>query len=134
MEVYVKKNRNQSQPLGCLGDRRHGVHLFRYLDVALLSQRECRNAYVLVFKVLQGRAKQVPVQEMGSRCIPKEPTPNFDCHLSQTAPRHDETVYMMCSKSQMCVYEYTEDAKPVGFFPSFGDWITLCRSYGLEPA
>ncbi|KAL8573685.1 hypothetical protein ACOMHN_007238 [Nucella lapillus] len=100
---------------GCLGDPRHGVYLFRYLDVALMSQRECRNAYVLVFKVLQGRVKQVPVQEMGSRCTPKEPTPNFDCHLSQAAPRHDETVNMMCSKSQMYVYEYTEDAEPAQY-------------------
>ncbi|XP_076459665.1 uncharacterized protein LOC143292885 [Babylonia areolata] len=101
---------------GYLGNPSQGVYLFRYLDVALLSQRESRNAFVMVFKVLQGRAKPIPLTEMGSVTTGmKEPTPNFDCHVSQSAPHSGESVYTIFSKSQMYLYEYTEDAVPTEF-------------------
>ncbi|KAK7111165.1 hypothetical protein V1264_010848 [Littorina saxatilis] len=111
----LRVNRNQN---GCLGDPRQGVYLFRYLDVALLSvsHTDQRSVDILVCKVLQGRTKPVPPSDAGSFMgTPREPTPNYDAHVSQSAPRAEDSVGATCNKSQMYLYEYTDDAEPAEY-------------------
>ncbi|XP_076448294.1 uncharacterized protein LOC143285001 isoform X2 [Babylonia areolata] len=107
--LRTSSSRNQS-----LGKPSQGVYLFRYLDVALRSQVKHRTAYIFVFKVILGRIKKLPLSESGT-VESIEPTPNFDAHLSLTPLESSDPVPVIFSKSQVYLYEYTDDAVPAEY-------------------
>ncbi|KAL8564989.1 hypothetical protein ACOMHN_003365 [Nucella lapillus] len=132
---YVCKDKMQARMIakyglrtGCsnsrnLGNPHQGVYLYRHVDLALQSRMGRKSVFIFVFQVHLGRTKRLPPVNSG-RVPLIEPTPNFDAHVSNTPPHNDDTSADICRKSQMYLYEYTDEAVPSQYPPQ-------CLPYAL---
>ncbi|KAJ6653476.1 hypothetical protein lerEdw1_009148 [Lerista edwardsae] len=97
-----------------LGNPQLGVHLFRYVDIALNYAYKCsiQIEHIIIFRVLLGRVKGIQ-PPMGKKKIALDPTPNFDCHMSRFHPSLKDSVEDQAIGSLVYFYEYNEFSKPV---------------------
>ncbi|XP_068089805.1 testis-expressed protein 15 [Hyperolius riggenbachi] len=96
-----------------LGNPQMGVYLFRHIDVALnfAHTRDLASNTIVVFKVLLGKARIVPV--LGKKKMALDPTPNFDSHISKQPPIWKDPFEDQVKKSLVYMYEYDTSSKPV---------------------
>ncbi|KAK7507458.1 hypothetical protein BaRGS_00001393 [Batillaria attramentaria] len=99
--------RVKAQTHHTLGNSSQGVYLWKHIDTQLRVV-EKGDAFILVFKVTPGKIKSVPPANSSA----VEPTPNFDCHVSNLQPRPSDSVRDQFKRAQIYLYEYTEDAEP----------------------
>ncbi|XP_029195174.2 LOW QUALITY PROTEIN: uncharacterized protein LOC114960864 [Acropora millepora] len=103
----------RSISISCLGDPSMGVYLSRHADV--ISRKPLPNTlgYLIVFKVIKGKVKQV-TERIGLVNVELlEPTPNFDCHVSrslQSLPVNTAQSQIF-EFSQYYFYEFAEDGE-----------------------
>jgi hypothetical protein len=99
----------------CLGNKSMGVYLFRHIDVCLkvgAAKAMLKTSItVLVFKVALGKVKSVPLRAPSDESL--EPTPMYDCHVSQTRPSLNEKFVTIIPKTQIYFYEFDDDCLPV---------------------
>lgn len=94
-----------------LGDSKLGVYVCRNADVQLKQADtwKVQTCTLVIFKVLLGKCKSL-AQLPGDYNI--EPTPNFDCHIPQVQANPSDMLSIQLKRSQIYLYEYTEDCEP----------------------
>ncbi|VDI31566.1 Hypothetical predicted protein [Mytilus galloprovincialis] len=91
----------------CLGHADMGVQLCKHADVIRPGSVSSKyNGYLIIFKVMKGKVKQVVENHTN---IPLEPTPNYDCHLVASADSSFNHTALFNS-SQIYAYEYGEES------------------------
>ncbi|XP_071141207.1 uncharacterized protein [Mytilus edulis] len=116
--LYVSEEQNIEQICGdglkvgnlkssCLGHADMGVQLCKHADVIRPGSVSSKyNGYLIIFKVMKGKVKQVVENHTN---IPLEPTPNYDCHLVASADSSLNHAALFNS-SQIYAYEYGEES------------------------
>ena len=98
-----------------LGNKSMGVYLFRCIDVCLrvaaYKLGNTAKVTLMAFKVALGKVKPVTLRSPNDESL--EPTPLFDCHVSQARPSLNEKFVSVISKTMMYAYEYDDDGLPV---------------------
>ena len=98
-----------------LGNRTMGVYLFRCLDVALrvaaFKLGPKAQVLVMAFKVALGKVKPVTLRAANDESF--EPTPMFDCHVSQARPALNDKFVIVINKTYIYLYEFDDDCLPV---------------------
>ncbi|XP_071484750.1 uncharacterized protein [Diadema antillarum] len=91
----------------CLGKPTMGVHLCRYSDI-LQRSGVCKNGMLLIFKILKGKVKAIPLA-YGRDLL--EPTPNFDCHVAKNSGEEQPgaAVIRLFDSSQIFIYDFDTD-------------------------
>ncbi|XP_062584247.1 uncharacterized protein LOC134246013 [Saccostrea cucullata] len=94
-----------------LGNSKLGIYVCKHADVQLKLAESWRvdQCHLIVCKVMYGKCKLVTPQT-GTEI---EPTPNFDCHVSQEKPNPNDSFSLQIIKSMVYMYEYNEDYETV---------------------
>ncbi|XP_027623568.1 testis-expressed protein 15 [Tupaia chinensis] len=112
--IYQHGMSTGASALKTLGDPLLGVYLFRHVDVAL-NYAHSRNVTVesiVIFKVLFGKVKKMQPC-MDKNKVSLDPSPNFDCHMSRTAPSLKDSIELQACSSAVYFYEYSVFLKPI---------------------
>lgn len=110
-EVCKSGLKVRSTSVSCLGDPSMGVYLCRHADVISRKALPLALGYLIVFKVMKGKVKQVTERTGVANKELLEPTPNFDCHVSrslQSLPANSPPSQIFES-SQYYFYEFAEE-------------------------
>lgn len=96
-----------------LGDSKLGIYVCKHADVQLklAESWKVNECHLIVCKVMYGKCKMVTAQNQTGAAM--EPTPNFDCHMSQEKPNPNDPFNMQITKSMVFLYEYNEDYETV---------------------
>ncbi|XP_033747455.1 LOW QUALITY PROTEIN: uncharacterized protein LOC117332589 [Pecten maximus] len=105
--------RARESSFNALGDSKMGVHVCRHADVQLRLAEiwGLDGCNIVIFKVILGKCKVLSTQGNASESM--EPTPNYDCHISNTKPKVSDSVTIQAARSQIFLYEYNEDCEIV---------------------
>ncbi|KAI8521605.1 regulation of double-strand break repair via homologous recombination [Branchiostoma belcheri] len=96
-----------------LGRSDMGVHLRRNADITLKLAEKCSytQTALVVFKVIPGRMKSIPTSfKLIKEAM--EPTPNFDCHVSNRKPTAWQKEAHQLANSCIYLYEYDDSCHP----------------------
>ncbi|XP_069124491.1 uncharacterized protein [Argopecten irradians] len=105
--------RTRESSFNALGDSKMGVHVCRHADVQLRTAEMwgLEGCHIVIFKVILGKCKVLGTQGNASDNV--EPTPNYDCHISNTKASLKDSVNIQAARSQIYLYEYNEDCETV---------------------
>ncbi|XP_078658615.1 uncharacterized protein LOC144903983 [Branchiostoma floridae x Branchiostoma belcheri] len=96
-----------------LGRSDMGVHLRRNADITLKLAEKCSytQTALVVFKIIPGRMKSIPTSfKLIEEAM--EPTPNFDCHVSNRKPTAWQKEAHQLANSCIYLYEYDDSCHP----------------------
>ncbi|XP_035670658.1 uncharacterized protein LOC118412121 isoform X2 [Branchiostoma floridae] len=99
-----------SQGRSVLGDSTKGVYLKKNADVCLRCQAakfQRKRTRLLIYKVMLGRVLAVAHDSRS------DPNPNHDCHVSREPPRLTDKYWEQYLKTQVYLYEYSDEGLPV---------------------
>ncbi|KAL3877342.1 hypothetical protein ACJMK2_035065 [Sinanodonta woodiana] len=101
-------------PFNALGDSKLGLYVCRNADIQfrLADSWNIQSCVLIVFKVILGRCKSLLLHPFTETSEIVEPTPNFDCHVSQVIAKPNDPISIQLAKSQIYLYEYNEDCVP----------------------
>ncbi|KAK3610745.1 hypothetical protein CHS0354_028143 [Potamilus streckersoni] len=112
----IAKNGLQVRPLpfNALGDSKLGLYVCRNADIQfrLADSWNIPFCVLIVFKVILGRCKSLVLHPFTETVETVEPTPNFDCHVSQVISKPNDPISIQLARSQIYLYEYNEDCVP----------------------
>ncbi|KAK3091436.1 hypothetical protein FSP39_019868 [Pinctada imbricata] len=103
-----------------LGDTDFGVHMNRNYDILLrfMTYKNFQQAtYIIVFKGILGRVNMVRARLRGDFSV-LEPSPNFDCHLSNIKPSLKMDICDAMAHNYAYMYEFSRETRRPVAFPS----------------
>ncbi|XP_075413344.1 testis-expressed protein 15 [Tenrec ecaudatus] len=114
LEIYQNGLNTSTSTLKILGNPLLGIYVFRYVDVALnyAHSRSITVDSIVIFKVIFGKVKKIQLS-LDKNKVSLDPSPNFDCHMSRSAPSLKDSIDYQAYGSAVYFYEYSIFSKPV---------------------
>ncbi|CAH1794600.1 unnamed protein product [Owenia fusiformis] len=114
-----------------LGDTNSGVYVCKHADIQQrMVERANPDVYkLIIYKVIFGKCKPVVASAVGQLTI--DPTPGYDCHVSQQKAQVSDHQHMQFVHSQLYFYEYDDEAETVSHPRQVLPYAVV--TYGRDP-